>query len=70
MPWMISFGVEYPKYDDAIAFQTVEEFVWKSLREQAAEAVVINRALFGAFSKKAHCALNFVQQIIPQTSTS
>src|SRR3569833_4221561 len=70
MPSMISLGVEYSKYDDAIAFHTVKEFVRKSLRDQAAETVVINWASFGAFSKKAYCAFNFIQQIVSQTRPS
>ncbi len=67
---MILLRVEYSEYDDTIALHSVKEFIRKSLRDQAAETVVINRPLLGPFCKKTNCAFNLMQQIITQTQTS
>lgn len=70
MSLMILFGVKYPKHDDPIAFHPIKQFVRKSLCDEAAKTVVINWALFGPYSKKSDCTLNFIQQIIPQARSS
>lgn len=67
---MILFGVEYPKYNDTIAFQPVKEFVRKAMRNQATETIVINRTLFGRFSEETDRTLDFVQPLISQTRAS
>lgn len=61
---MISFGVQYSKYNDTISFHTIKELIRKSSSDQAAETVVINWPLFGALSQKSNCAFDFIQQII------
>jgi hypothetical protein len=69
MQSMISFGVQYPEYDDAISLHSVEELVRKAMRNQSAKTVIIDWALFGTFGKKTNGALNLVQQFIPKTGT-
>ena len=64
---MIPLGVQNPKYDDAVAFDAIENLVRKTVRHQTAEPVVVNGAAFGLLRQQLHGMTNFSNQFIAKT---
>jgi len=66
LPLMFPFRMQDAKDNNAVAFDEIEKFVRKTVREKPAKIAVIKRVAFGAGFQQAHRAANRIQQFIAQ----
>lgn len=64
---MFPFRVQNAEDNHAVVFNPIKNFVWKSPRQQTAEASIINWPPFGVGFQQLSRGANFRQQFVTQT---